>query len=212
MAGVSGILIAAGESSRMGRPKALLEWEGVPLIQYQIRSLAQGGVEEVIVVLGHQAAELAPYVRGAEHLKAVVNPRYGEGKTTSIRRGLQEVSPKARGILLLAVDQPRPAAVIQELLASHQERSALITQPAYQGRRGHPLIFDASLMSELLAVREEARGVHEVVQRHRGQVNLVAVDTPAVLLDINTEEEYQRARQGLPGAARALRGPSEHGS
>jgi molybdenum cofactor cytidylyltransferase len=195
VASVSAILLAAGESSRMGRPKALLDWRGVPLVQYQLRALAEACVAETIVVLGHRASEIAPYVRGPGIIKTVINPRYAEGKATSVITGLREVQRKATGVLLLAVDQPRPVSVLRLLLQEHQGRKALIAQPTHQGKRGHPIVFDVGLLPELLAITEEGEGVRQVVRRHRERVLEVPVDWPVVLLDINTEEDYTAARR-----------------
>ncbi|MCH8205535.1 MAG: NTP transferase domain-containing protein, partial [Chloroflexi bacterium] len=87
MSRICAILIAAGESTRMGRPKPLLAWHGTTLLEYQVDSLVEGGADEVIVVLGHDAESLAPYVKGA-CVRYVVNPDYREGKTTSIKAGV----------------------------------------------------------------------------------------------------------------------------
>ena len=90
----------------MGRPKPLLAWRGVTLVEHQVACLLAGGCDEVVVVLGHAAEEVAPYVHG-ERVRAVVNPDYRQGKTTSIKAGLAHADPSADAILLLAVDQPR---------------------------------------------------------------------------------------------------------
>ena len=110
MSGVSAILTAAGESTRMGSPKPLLSWKGTTLVEYQVRCLLDAGCSEVVVVLGHAAEMVEPHVVG-EHVRHVLNPLYRQGKTTSIKAGLGVVSDDADGILLLAVDQPRTADV-----------------------------------------------------------------------------------------------------
>ena len=94
----------------MGSPKPLLRWHGVSLVEYQTRCLLEGGVSEVVVVLGHRAEDVIPFVEGP-NVRYVVNSRYREGKTTSIKTGLAAVSLDADAIALLAVDQPRTADV-----------------------------------------------------------------------------------------------------
>ena len=191
----AGVLLAAGESSRMGRPKQTLDWLGEPLVVYQIRQLLKAGVGQAVVVLGHKAATVQPLVEAVEdpRVTVVVNPDYLEGKTTSVKLGLRSVGPGAGAILLLAADQPRPAALLRRLAEAHAAREAIISIPAHRGKHGHPPIFDASLLPELLRITEEGRGVREVIQRHSGAIHEVAVDDPLVLTNLNTREDYERA-------------------
>ena len=194
MPGISAILTAAGESTRMGRPKPLLPWHGVPLLQYQLRSLTQAGVAEVVVVLGHDAQITAPYATGPR-TRFAVNPDYRRGKTTSIRAGLEVIDPDASDILLLAVDQPRTAALISTIIGAHVRHGALITSPRFEGHGGHPLIFSSALREELERISEERQGIREVFQSHRGGVTEVRIDDPLVRLDLNTPEVYEEAKQ-----------------
>ena len=189
---VSAILTAAGESSRMGRPKALLPWQGLTLVEYQAASLLEGGASEVIVVLGHEHDTIAPHVKG-DGVRYVVNPQYAIGKTTSIKAGLRELGQEATDIMLLAVDQPRPPAMVARVVDSHLGAGALVTSPRYRGRGGHPLVFSAALRGELAAITEEGQGVRAVFRAHGGDVNEVHVDDPVIRLDLNTPEDYHLA-------------------
>ena len=126
MALMSAILTAAGESTRMGRPKPLLSWHGVTLVQYQIAGLLDAGVAEVVVVLGHRHRAVTPYVQGPS-VRYVVNPDYRQGKTTSIKTGLRHVDAGATGILLLAVDQPRPPGIIAAVIAAAYARPSSLS-------------------------------------------------------------------------------------
>ena len=189
---VSAVLTAAGESTRMGRPKPLLPWHGLPLIEYQIASLVASGVSEVVVVLGHEHELVAPHVSG-DGVRHVVNSEYREGKATSVRAGLRAVDAAASDILLLAVDQPRPPEIISTVIGSHVGRDALITSPRYSGRGGHPLIFSARLRGELEGISEETQGVREVLRAHAAEVNKVAIDDPVIGLDINDPDAYEEA-------------------
>ena len=197
---VSAILSAAGASTRMGRPKPLLPWKGATLVERQVRCLTDAGCAEVVVVLGHRAGEVAPYVRGPS-ARFTVNPDYAQGKTTSIKAGLRAIAPDAGSILFLAVDQPRTPEVVSAVIRSHLESGALITSPRHRGRGGHPLIFDATLKSELEAITEEGQGILEVYRRHQAQVNKTHIDDPIVRLDLNTPHEYDKAYE-LYGAIR----------
>ena len=193
MASISAVLTAAGESTRMGTPKPLLEWRGGTLLEHQLSCLLEGGVSEVVVVLGHAAAEVARYARGP-NVRWVVNGRYRDGRASSIKAGLTAISPSAEAIVLLAVDQPRTPEIVSKVIGAHMENNAVITAPRYQGHGGHPLIFAASLKSELQSITEETQGIREVLQRHRDEVTEVLIDDPLIRLDLNTREDYEEAK------------------
>ena len=193
MPSVVALLLAAGESRRMGQSKALLPWRGATLLQYQTAQLLKAGVRRVIVVLGHEADRLLPLVQGAPGVTAVVNPDYRQGRTTSIRAGLGRAPPGCQGVLVLSVDQPRDAAILRRLVQKFGRGPKGIVMPAHRGRNGHPAIFAGDLMQEMLAIREETQGLRAVVERHRAEVRPGPFDTPEVLLDINTPEEYRDA-------------------
>ena len=176
----------------MGRPKPLLPWRGVSLVEHQVACLLEGGCDEVVVVLGHAADEVAPLVR-SEGVRAVVNPDYRQGKTTSIKTGLAHADPSATAIVLLAVDQPRTAAIVREVVRAHLTGGALITSPRYEGHGGHPLVFAAGLRPELARISEERQGIREVFQAHRGDVQEMPLNDPMIRLDLNTPEAYESA-------------------
>jgi molybdenum cofactor cytidylyltransferase len=176
----------------MGRPKPLMPWYGVPLVEYQVASLVQAGVSEVVVVLGHEQELVAPHVSG-DGVRHVVNTEYSKGKATSVRAGLRAVDATATDIVLLAVDQPRPPEIISAVIDAHVREDATITSPRYLGRGGHPLIFSASLRGELEAISDEDQGVRAVFGAHADEVNEVAIDDPVIRLDINDPEAYQQA-------------------
>ena len=193
MAGTSAILTAAGESTRMGRPKPLLPWAGTTLIEYQISNLAEAGASQIVVVLGHKADIVAPHVKGPG-VRLVRNSDYRQGKTTSIKTGLRAVDAGADDILLLAVDQPRTTRVIAEIVEAHVQSGALITSPRYRGHGGHPLIFSSKLRREIEGIAEEGEGIRAVFRVHRDEVSALELDDSMVRLDLNTPESYERAK------------------
>ena len=195
---VAAILLAAGESTRMVEPKQLLEWKGVPLIQYQVKQLCDTPAQEIVVVLGHKAEEFLPLVEhlgGPPRVRSVVNPDYAVGKTTSIKAGLSGLQWGPMAVMLLAVDQPRPGWLLRRLLEEHLQKRNIISVPSYRGKHGHPPVFDGSLIPELMAISEERQGIREVIERHREELRDVPVEAPIALSNLNTLEDYRRARK-----------------
>ncbi len=194
MPDTAAILLAAGESRRMGRPKALLPWKGTTLLAHQISVLRQGGVDRVIVVLGHRADDLKPIVEGKAGVTWAVNTDYAQGKTTSIKAGVSALGPgQIDTVLILNVDQPRSVPIIQDVLRVHREKGTLITIPTYRGKGGHPIAVDPALLGELQAISEDTMGVKAVVRAHEESTQRVDMGTAEVLWDLNTPQEYQEA-------------------
>lgn len=197
-----GVLLAAGESSRMGSPKALLPWRGTTLVEYQMNSLLQGGCDRVIVVTGKYDVEMAPLLKERPGIIRAYNPKFREGKTTSIKAGIWEVPDGVHSVVLLAVDQPRPAWVIEKVLKVHTDFGADVTSPGYDGHGGHPLVFDAQLRPELAAITEEGEGVRAIFRKPDIDHHRVKFDSAIVRLDINTPEAYEKALASYAELAR----------
>ena len=192
------LLLAAGESRRMGQLKALLPWQGTTLLSHQLAALDAAGIGRIMVVLGHRAAELQEVLRGERasrpNVAWVVNPDYLRGKTTSLKAGLRTLSPhQPQTILILNVDQPRRPETLDYLLRQHQAAAARITIPTYRGKGGHPVLLDAALIDELLGITEETQGLRAVMQRHQAYIQRVEMATPEVRWDLNTPEQYRAA-------------------
>jgi len=190
---VAAILLAGGESSRMGTPKPLLEWGGHTLIEYQLAQLKGPPIDRVVVVLGHLAEEVQPYVHRAG-AQAIVNELYGEGRAASLRVAAAALPNDTAAVLVLNVDQPRPHDVMARLVEAHRRSGSLITVPTYEERRGHPPVLAGSLLPELRQVSEATQGLRAVIRRHAKDIKQVAFETEVVLLDMNRPQEYQQAR------------------
>jgi molybdenum cofactor cytidylyltransferase len=190
---IAALLLAAGESTRMGAPKPLLDWGGQPLIAYQLVQLNRPPIDRVVVVLGDRADEILPLVReaGAE---AVVNERFAEGRASSLRAGAAALPDDTEALLILGVDQPRPHDVLARLVDIHRLSGSLLTVPTFEERRGHPPVLDGSLLPELRAVSEETQGLRAVIVAHEAELSELPFETSVVLLDINDPQEYEKAR------------------
>ncbi len=194
MPGVWAILLAAGESSRMGRLKALLPWQGTTLIETQLHSLLDGGVEHVVVVLGHDADRLKPVVESVDGASWVLNPDYLLGKTTSLKTGVSALDgQQVTNVLLLNVDQPRTSETVRTLIRRHSSSASVITIPTHGGKGGHPILLSAELIPEMTVIEEETKGLLAVVRRHADATERFEMDDPSVLWDLNTPEQYEEA-------------------
>lgn len=194
------ILLAAGASSRMGRAKPLLDWGGRALVAAQVEALEAAGCGPVIVVLGARAAAvrraLPPSVRWT------TNAAWREGRAGSIRAGARAIPSHAERIVIASVDQPCSAEAVRRTVeALGADPAARIAVPRYEGRNGHPPVFNAALLGELRGVSERGEGLREVRRRWRAATIYVEVDEPLVLLNLNTPEDYRAALERAGGAA-----------
>jgi len=170
----------------MGRQKALLPWEGATLLEYQLAQLAAvADVREIILVTGHEPARITEIAERSARTRVAHNAAYKSGKVSSIVTGLHEVATEAEAILLLGVDQPRPAAITRAVIEEYAASRAPIVVPAHEEHQGHPVLFDRVLLPELLAITEDTQGTRAVRHRHAAVTRTVEVSDPVVNADLN---------------------------
>jgi molybdenum cofactor cytidylyltransferase len=186
---ISAILLAAGESNRMGQPKQLLPFGQSTIVERTIDNLLNSAVSETIVVLGYRDEEIRKTIAG-KPVKLVINPDYQQGMSTSIIAGLKQVDKRARAVLIALSDQPFiNSQTITSLVEAFIANNRGILIPVYQGRRGNPVIFAIKYKGELLNLKGDVGG-REIIKRHPDDVLEVAVNCEGVLLDIDTMENY----------------------
>lgn len=191
---ISGIVLAAGESRRMGSPKALLPYRGRTFIANICDAFLTGGVAELVVVLG--AHDHAEPIRAAlpthPALRVVTNARYRLGQLSSLMAGIQALSPDSEAAVVNLVDHPlvRPET-IRALCAEYARDPAQIIIASYQGRRGHPVLFSSRVYGEILAAPLD-RGAKAVVRKDPARVREIPLDDPGIRADIDTPEAYAR--------------------
>ena len=183
----AGILLAAGESTRMGQLKALLPWRGTTLLQSQIAEMRLAGLQPLLVVLGHRADELRSLL--APDVEIVLNPHYRDGKSTSIVAGVSALPPGVDTAIVVAVDQPTEAGILRALAQS----DARIALPSLNKRRGHPTLFASSVFPDLVAITEEHEGLREVMRRYEADIRYVDVASDIVRANLNSPEDYEQA-------------------
>ncbi|GAB2588878.1 nucleotidyltransferase family protein [Streptomyces capparidis] len=188
--GAAGLLLAAGGGRRLGgRPKALLEHRGRPLVEPAARALLDGGCRPVHVVLGAAAGEVRARAR-LEQCTLVDNPRWETGMGSSLRAGLASLAGTGAGAVVVAlVDTPRIGpGVVARLLAAHRS-GASIAAAAYGGVRGHPVLFAARHFAEVAASAEGDRGARAFLHAHPAEITLVECADIAAPDDIDTPED-----------------------
>ena len=187
---IGAIVLAAGSSRRMGRLKQLLPVNGRPMVHHVASAVVELGLAQVIVVTGAQAGTVGKALADLP-VDIVVNESWAEGMSSSMRTGLRALRPGIQAVLLVLADQPALTAdLLQLLVARYRVTGALIVAPFFRGQRGNPVLFDRALFPELLDVRGD-RGGRKLVDRYSEQVEQVEVDDPAVLVDIDSPEDYQ---------------------
>lgn len=200
---ISAIVLAAGESRRMGRPKQLLEWRGKTLLRHTLDNLLRSDVDEIILVLGHEAEKIEKGLEGLD-IKIILNPDYRRGMASSLKRGLRTMDPASEAFLILLADQPGidpqlVNRVIQEFRQADPKRG--IVRPVYRGRPGHPVLIGIRYLEEALQLQGDV-GAREILKKHPEDVLEIAVGRKAVLEDIDTPEEYlEYTRQKRRGKA-----------
>jgi len=193
---IAAVVLSAGESSRMGSPKALLPISGVPFIEEIVRALKGTKIDRIIVVLGHHAEEIQKRIA---HLPVtfVVNRDYAKGQLSSLIVAIrslaaEKTTEKIDGVLVHLVDHPFISpALVDHMIDRFYETKKLIVIPRCGGRRGHPVIFSSRLFPELLSAPLE-KGAKIVVHAHRDETLEIETDFAGVTIDIDTPEEYRQ--------------------
>jgi molybdenum cofactor cytidylyltransferase len=194
------VILSAGESSRMGQPKALLPIDGVRFIERIVTALRLTRVGKILVVLGHNAQEMQQKISDLP-VEVVINPDYKEGQLSSLAAAIRSIeagndAEQVDGILVHLVDHPYISATLVNLMIeSFYETKKLIVVPRYRDRRGHPVVFARALFGELLATPFD-RGAKPVVHGHRDDTLEIETDNEGVLIDIDTPDEYRRHVKG----------------
>lgn len=208
------IILAAGSSSRMGagRHKLLLPLAGRPVLTHGIEATLASQARPIVIVLGHQAQQVRsiidPFTKQSP-ITIVENPDYLQGMSTSMRVGLQtlltsktdqppisqESPPHSQpfgSVLIVLGDQPLVTPqILDTLIATWRTTGKHIVAPLYEGKRGHPMLFDAYLFSELLEVTGDEGG-RSIIERYRAELTTVEVGSAVANADVDTWEAYQQ--------------------
>jgi molybdenum cofactor cytidylyltransferase len=191
---ISGILLAAGESKRMeGAFKPLLKWGKRTVIGECVYQLRNSRLAEIFVVLGHRELEVRQSLAGSG-VQYAINRNYRNGMLSSIKAGLELLSPNEDAVLIALVDQPMiKSSLINRLILAFEEGDKGIVLPVYEGKHGHPIIMSTAYVDEIMQLDDDSEGgLRELINANRDDWLEVAVEIPGVLEDIDSPADYQR--------------------
>lgn len=178
----------------MGRLKQLLPWAGTTLLDWQVGEARAAGIDDVLVVLGHHAEEIAASLRrSGTDTRLVINEAYLEGRASSLRRGAQSIDDTAEAVLVISVDQPRPAWVMRRVIERWRKTQAPVVTPRFGSRGGHPVLVRGGLLPELRQVTDRSLGLRAVIEAHRAEAEVVELPANGAEVNLNTPAEYEAA-------------------
>lgn len=189
---ITGLVLAAGRSERMGTPKQLLPFGSVTMIEQVVRTLTRSRLgKDVVVVLGHRAMDIVKRISGLP-VRLAYNPDPEGDMVSSIRCGLAYVETD-QAVLIALGDQPLVTTeIVNRLIAEYEQRPEGMVLPVYEGKRGHPMILSPAYREEIL-FESMPDGLKTLRNRHAGSVRTVPVDTDGVLIDLDYRSDYEKA-------------------
>jgi len=189
---IGAVVLAAGRSQRMGRPKMTLPWGDTTVIGQVVRVLLSSAAAEVIVVTGGNSEGVEAALNNLP-VRTIFNPDYANGEMLlTLQLGLAMLSDEMEAALVVLGDQPQiDEVVVQSLITNYVNGTHSLVVPSYQKRRGHPWLIARQLWKTLLDLRPPA-SMRDFLNQHVADLHYVNVNTPAILQDLDTPEDYQR--------------------
>jgi molybdenum cofactor cytidylyltransferase len=194
---VSGLVLAAGTSSRLGKQtKQLLPWQDTTMLGWVVRRVEESRLDEVVVIVGHEAEAIRRNV-ALQRARFVEAPDFHEGCTSSIRAGLEALHPQAEAVVLILGDQPGiERETIAAVVEGWRRLQAPVVRVSYRGRSGHPMLFTKALFGQLKALHGD-KGVWKLCDAHPEWVREIELDRPFPG-DVNTWEDYTKLTSASP--------------
>ena len=185
------IILAAGESKRMGEPKMLLPFGGKTIIEAVTESVVASEVDGSLVVVGAERERIEEKIKDYG-IKSVFNPGFRSGMLSSVQCGFKAVPEGTLAVLVVLGDQPRiSSGIINQLIQAFKKTGKGIVLPVYEGERGHPVIIEMKYKEEVENLSPDI-GLRGTVYSHPEDILEVDVDTASILKDIDVETDYKR--------------------
>lgn len=189
---IAAIVLAAGESRRMGKQKLLLPYGGKTVIARVIDNILASDIDRTIVVTGHDHAAVRQAL-GERQVQLTQNTSYRDGMLSSIRRGMAELGEDVAAYLIVLGDQPDiPPATVNTLLSRFAASDSNIVSPTFGGKPGHPIVVPARFR-EAVMTKYDGIGLRGLLHEYAACVAYCPIDTNAILFDMDTEADYKRA-------------------
>jgi molybdenum cofactor cytidylyltransferase len=188
---LTGLILAAGMSKRLGQPKQLLPYRGTTLLGWALaQAEASQALDEVLLVLGHAREDILARVT-LGRAQPVTNVEFSEGCAASYRAGLAAANPLAQGVMILLSDQPGvDVEAIERVASTWRAEGGVILTASYQGKPGHPLLFDRQLFPQLAALNGD-KAAWKLVDQHPEWLRTVEMNRP-LPRDVDTLTDYQQ--------------------
>ncbi|MDP2898013.1 MAG: nucleotidyltransferase family protein [bacterium] len=199
---ICAIVLAAGESRRMGSQKLLLPFAKTTVIGHVVGELLRSELDGIYVVVGHEANRISEELSG-RCVTIVANPDYKLGMLSSVRCGLQALPEPCDKVLAVLGDQPAVTSeLVNQLVRSSSTTDKGILVPVYRGKRGHPILFSTRYRDEIMTSFDDS-GLRGLLQSHPDDIFELTVSTPAALSDIDSPDDYRRALASFDGIDQA---------
>ncbi|MDP2209880.1 MAG: nucleotidyltransferase family protein [Bacteroidota bacterium] len=185
------VILAAGESSRMGSPKALLQIHGKTFLEHLVATLRNAGLHEISVVLGHDSDKIITQLPDL-NVSFIINENYQKGQLSSIQAAIRSVPKDCDAIMICPIDRPLISTeLIKKLIEAYMKTKPPIVIPIFDAKRGHPIIFSSSLFFELMRAPHDV-GARAVVWAHHNEVVEIQTEEEGILLNIDNPELYEK--------------------
>lgn len=191
---ISAIILAAGQSRRMGQPKMLLPWGKLTVIEHVVTTFLNAGIKDIIVITGGVREQVEDVI-AAYPVRTIYNQDFANGEMlSSLQCGFRAMVDQSRATLIGLGDQPQvQVEVVRRVCEAYRENKSQLIVPSFQMRRGHPWLVDHPLWNELLEMHSP-ESPRDFLNRHANEIHYVEVDTPSILADLDTPDDYQKSR------------------
>lgn len=194
---ICAVILAAGESRRMGQPKLLLPLGDKTIIESVLENVIASKVDKILVVLGSNQKMMEKTIKNFP-IEITINPRFSTGMLSSVICGFEALPAKTQGVLVVLGDQPSISSIIiNDLISQYQKTKKGIIVPVYQGRRGHPILIDKKYKRKIHNLNSNI-GLRELIHNHPEDILEVKIPHSTILQDIDTPDDYQKVQKKTP--------------
>jgi len=189
---ISAIVLAAGESKRMGQPKQMLPWQGETLLRRVLKNVLRSDADDIILVLGHEAKKIKSSLSEFP-VKIVINRDYKQGMASSLRQGLLAMDQASEAFLVILADQPGIGSdIINQVIRAFQQSDPQrgICRPVCHGRQGHPVLIGVQYLPEALQLQGDV-GARQILMNNPSDILEIETQQNVIAMDMDTPEEYR---------------------